>query len=262
MMIKLRESFLVKALMLLGVSVTLSLQSCSTSEEAAQAPDQPSGEELFAGIYFGFGPYAENLSIYNEQRSKIDQLTEADIADVNLRISRLTDAIKASDSEFFNKFQQDITSGKHIVIRNAIKNGAIKFYEHINVIFPEMKAVISRIDEDAKAGELTLKDGSVDYAKLEAKSDEYQSLLQNNMISAGEGERVKACSWAVACVFYAALAAHNTIAATANLAIVGAAAIYLAVTFWGPGLEEEISERSSGLTTDILINDIAVSFKN
>ena len=261
MMNKLRESFLAKTLMLLGISIALTLPSCTSTEETAANPQELNGEQLFAGIYFGFGPYAENLSIYNEQRRKTDQLTEEDKAEVSKRINQLTAAINASDPVFFDNFQQAVTSGNHLTIRGAVKEGAIKFYENMDAIFPEMKAVISQIDEDAKAGVLTDKEGKVDYSKLEAKAGEYENLLKNNMISSGSDERVMApCSWAVACVFYAAVAAHNTIAATANLAVVGAAAIYLAVTFWGPGIDEEEAGRTQSLSTDILINDIASSF--
>lgn len=260
MMTKLRESVITKLCLMLSFSAFLALQSCSPDDPAHEATAmQPTGEALFAAIFFGYGEAAEQLSIYNEQRAKLGQIPEADRKDVEQRLNKLNAAIAANNPNFFTEFKHNISSGDHLVIREGIKQGAIALYANLDSAFPEMKRVVDQVEQDVENG-VILTDGALDKQKLAQKSPQYESLLRNNMISTDDNIETAACSWAVACVFYAALAAHNTVAATANLAIVGAAAIYLAVTFWGPGLEEEAARVEGNLTADILINDIATAF--
>lgn len=108
--------------------------------------------------------------------------------------------------------------------------------------------------------------GTPYFKKLQARIPEYRAkfntrdkTINGNFISDKADslqEELAPCSWAVACVFYAALAVHNTVAITANVAV--AAAVWRWVGFWetvaGPGAVEESADV---LRMEIVVNDIA-----
>lgn len=216
------------------------------------------GKQLFKSIYFGTGEFAKN--IYQLERlSEVSKgISENEKIKFEEKIDNLIQKIDETNPLFFNNFKLNISSGNHQLIQQTIQEGAFVMQENIEIIFPELKKVIAKVKEDVNSGKLKFEknEGINDYEKklTEAfNNKEYDELLKSNMIT-GEAALVP-CTWAVACVVYFAIAAHNTVAVTAL--------IYFKVAFWGPSIDKKnnvngnIAEGSDSLNTELLINEIA-----
>ncbi|WP_123867191.1 hypothetical protein [Flavobacterium oreochromis] len=245
------------------LSVCLLMSSCSNVERvfddntttnelsSSTLMKNYSGEELFSSIFFAYGGFANNLSLYKDNSGKLDQ-SSYDFKNVKLfkeRFNSFVTEVKKSDPSYFNKFKQQILSHDFVTVQNAIKYGSIKLYENITIIMPEAKSLISSIEKDLEGSDILNEKGEIDPKKIEQK--------KNNFIETAKIESVnsEAC---LAEVLYFAVAVHNTAAITANLAIVGAVAVYLGVKFWGPKIKSAAFEESefSNLQADILVKDI------
>lgn len=174
----------------------------------------------------------------------MSQITSAPSSQKKLfesRFKKFVSKIKSKDSNYFENFRLEILSGDNIRIQDAIKVGSISIYENLDVILPEFQSLMKKIESDKLIQDMANKDGEITQKDLELLDEKYEKFLMEDNLN----EELATCSWAVACVYYAALAVHNTVAVTANLAIAGAVAVYLAVKLWGPKSIEHIDNIAS-----------------
>lgn len=191
-----------------------------------------SGEELFKSVFFAYGDFAKHISMHHDIIAKISA-APADQHDAFLaRFDHFAKAVKENNPIYFEKFKTDILSGDNATIQNAIKYGSISIYENVGILMPELQPVITKLEEDQEIDDMVAAGGEITQDELDILNEKYQRFLSDNYQM-----EPAACSWAVACVLYAALAVHNTVALTANLAVAGAIAVYLGVKWWGPKLD-------------------------
>lgn len=189
-----------------------------------------SGEELFQSIFFAYGDFSKNISMHQDIIAKIEVApTEQKQAFIK-RFNNFANNIKTKNPSYFENFKRDILSGDNTTIQNAIGTGSISIYENIGVIMPEIQPVLDKLEQDEQL-ESIVASGEISQQDFDSLNEKYQKFLSENYQMQPEG-----CSWAVACVIYAALAIHNTVALTANIAAAGAIAVYLGVKWWGPKL--------------------------
>lgn len=96
-----------------GCSTSLTDRSSAASVQFASC----SGEELYTGIFFGYGRAGGLIPTVS---SYVDQSIELSAAQ-RQRIDVVIAEIKASNPDFFNQFARDIWSGDHVVIRAALE---------------------------------------------------------------------------------------------------------------------------------------------
>jgi hypothetical protein len=234
----------------------------STTEETAKAV--VSGEDLFKSIFFGIGEFANNIPQLKSKIALNDGLTKDKKKDVEGKMDILTSEIAKNDPNFFNEFKTKILSGNHQDIKYAMEEGSHMLQKNIEIIFPEFNKVFKKVKKDINSGKLKFneKENFKTYVNTFQKAfdnGDYDKLLNENMISTNKTEESTACSWALGCVVYVALAVHNTIAVTAL--------IYFQFAFWGPSassggggrVDEEPfrSPHDAELKTEMLINEIA-----
>ncbi|MCX2585655.1 MULTISPECIES: hypothetical protein [unclassified Pedobacter] len=224
------------------------ISSCSKDKQSKDGDmSTQTGEQLFEGIYFGYGKFAKSLSIHKELIDVVEKFTpeQKKISESNFR--KLEESIKASKPNYFNDFKLSLMTRNHQVIAIAVNQGFSLINDNIRVIFPKMDRIINSIKDDIKKGKLTSANFNSEKKLSLLKNKQLavinKDLIHQNMISSeSEPEPLSldvddplvACSWAVVCVYYAALAIHNTVAITANVAV--ALSVYLKVGFWGPNI--------------------------
>lgn len=251
MMSKISSSYFAKLLLLFVGVQLLTLTGCvSEQDTSASVRSKFTGEEMFQGIFFAHGEFAAKIPSLNKFVQAARDYSEEDRQEVERMVGKLCNTIKTQDPTFFDQFERRISSKNHQEISSAIKDGSIAIYNNIELIFPGITKVIKEMEKDA-----TTKTGKFEVAKIEANYDKYAELLNNNML--GSGLEKAPCSWAVACVYYAALAAHNTIAVTANIVAAGAIFVYLGVKLWGPGIESSEGDASQ-LEHEMMVDEIAM----
>lgn len=226
--------------------------ACSTNEVTTEQPETISGKELFKSIFFATGEYALKLSSQSSQYEMFQSLSEEAQIDIATKINQLVEVIERNSPDFFADFQEAMYTSNHHIIKTAMEEGSKLVFEGLKEVMPEISAVNEQITADIESGLITT-DGVIDEGKIELRKAEYERLLNNNIISGG---REEACSLAIVCVVYFAVAAHNTVAVTALAAVAIAGALWLAVTV----PEEMIDARSiDPLEYEIMINEIANS---
>ncbi|MEJ5049614.1 hypothetical protein WH221_07225 [Chryseobacterium culicis] len=222
-----------------------------------------SGEELFEGIFFAYGDFAKNIESHKEIVEKVNA-APADQKDLfNKRFSNFVKSVKTKDADYFENFKKEILSGDNSNIQNAIKNGSIHIYENVAIILPEFQPIMDKLEQDEELQNMVAEGGEISPEDLKNLNVKYQKFLAQNY----DVEAIP-CSWAVACFYYAALAIHNTVAVTANLAVAGAVAIYLGVTWWGPKLTSPRKGKSISvmnedyLKFELFVQEIADASQN
>lgn len=189
-----------------------------------------SGEELFQSIFFAYGDFSKNISMHRDIISKIELAPAEQKQAFIKRFNNFVNNVKTKNPSYFENFKSDILSGDNTTIQTAIGYGSISIYENIAVIMPEIQPVLDKLEQD-KQLESIVASGEISQQDFDSLNEKYQQFLSENYQMQPEG-----CSWAVACVIYAALAVHNTVALTTNIAAAGAIAVYLGVKWWGPKL--------------------------
>ncbi|WPC11015.1 hypothetical protein LEQ03_01080 [Riemerella anatipestifer] len=120
---------------------------------------------------------------------------------------------------------------------------------------------MKKIESDKLVHDISSKGDMISQKDLELLGERYKSFLTEENLN----QELAPCSWAVACVYYAAIAVHNTAAITANLAIAGAVAVYLAVKLWGPKIDGKIMDEVSPeeyLKFELFIQEISNASQN
>lgn len=248
MMSKICSSRFPKLLLLLAGLQLFALTGCVSDQGTdLNLGSKFSGEEMFQGIFFAYGDFAAAIPSLSKFVEASKDYSPEDRREVEKMIGTLKNLIKEQDATFFDRFKQRVDSRNHQEISSAIKDGAIAIYHNIDAVFPGMSEVIKQMERDG-----TTKSGEFDATRIEANMDKYTQLLSNNVL--GSGLEKAPCTWAAACVFYFALAAHNTVAVTANVVAAGALFVYLGVKFWGPGIE---TNANGELEHEIMVDQIA-----
>lgn len=235
-------------------------------QSTASIPEETLEKDIFLSIMFGYGSKASSISLHAEQVQMIEGMNEEDLSELRYYLDKLYKEIRLNDYTFFQTFTQRILSHDHQEIRTAIEEATLKIYLHGESVFPGQTAMVEKIKEDIQ-NEVIITEGTVDYDKLRARMDYYKEqlnpssepsseMLDQNFISSNEQTALVPCSWAVACVFYAALAVHNTIAVTVNIAF--AAAVWRWIGLWQTvaGPKSSLAE-SDILKVEQMIDEIA-----
>lgn len=225
--------------------------SCE-SNEAVEPGRELSGEEIFKGIFFAHGDFAKSLSSQKEQLQNFESLSAEQKLEVETKLNELTEFIRKKHPSFFDDFKADLTTKDHHRIKAAIEGASEVLYEGLAATFPEIKAISEQVKADVEKG-LIITDGELDMKKLEDRKPEYEKLLSNNIIS-GNG-RANACSLAIVCVVYFAVAAHHTAAVTAAAAVVIVAALWIAYAT----SEKSTAKQDDPLSFEIMVNEIATA---
>lgn len=251
--------------MFLFVFGLLIVQSCSVNETLDQhtvtdrniefrSSNNFNGQDYFVGVFFGTNAYGSTLNFHNSVNSKFATLSAEEQQHINLKINELVEAIDTDNPDFFNQFSLEIESKDPIRIQTIIGEGSKKIYDHLELLYPGMKTELQEMQEEISNVAID-SDGNIDQEEADTIIGNYEDILSNNILSNNE-DNVQAFGFAIVWAVYAAAAVHNTIALTANVAVVGAAAIYLAVTFWGPGLSYS-GTLEDPLLIETLISEIA-----
>ncbi|UPZ14833.1 hypothetical protein [Flavobacterium humidisoli] len=230
---KVIKNYLSKITFALAVSLIVGCSPSENNQSGTEKTANYTDVELFKSIFFGVGEFAVHI---NQLKSKIDltnNLKGDKRVEVVNKLDLLVKEIKTKNPSFFPEFKQLITSGDQRKVQLGIELGSTMIKENFEVIFPELKKVFHKVKSDIYTGKLKLnKQDSfktyIETFQTAIDKGEYDSLLKKNMIT-DENETVVPCTWAVACVAYFAIAAHNTVAVTAL--------IYFKFAFYGPSID-------------------------
>lgn len=221
-----------------------------------------SGEDLFKSIFFGLGSFSENITLLEDNVRLASNLED----DVRQEMIRNTDSliseIRNGDSDFFERFRENITSRDHFLIESALQDATFQIRRNIDIFLPGLRGFIDYIENDVRNNGVVLETNQDldNYINRLQEENANNELLNQNIISSGDGEDVAAFAtivWAVAAVVYFAVAVHNTIGVTAL--------VYFKVAFWGPSLKSAAIQKYRGveqlnedqLKVEILIDQIA-----
>lgn len=207
-----------------------------------------SGEELYASVFFAYGDFARNLSIYQDDIQKYDNGGMVNEQVFNERFSDFVSAVKLKDPSYFEKFKTEIESKDHLRIQNALKDGFPLIYDNLGIMYPELADAVSGVENDPALQEIINKEGDLTEAEMSLLTSKAQAMM----------EQLSPCSPLV-CVGYFALAVHNTVGFTMNVGI------YLNYKWWGPKLDQYKKGKSvaiadgDSLMIDVFVNDIAMA---
>ncbi|MRN16321.1 hypothetical protein D1000_05715 [Riemerella anatipestifer] len=251
--------------------INLLLSSCSKEidryldlsddKEISIQKNRFSGEEIFQGIFFGYGNFAKKLPLHKDIVNQINSAPAHQKKLFEDRFKNFVSTIKSKKTNYFENFRLEILSGDNIRIQEAIKIGSINIYENLDIILPEFQSLMKKIESDKLVHDISSKGDMISQKDLELLGERYKSFLTEENLN----QELAPCSWAVACVYYAAIAVHNTAAITANLAIAGAVAVYLAVKLWGPKIDGKIMDEVSPeeyLKFELFIQEISNASQN
>jgi hypothetical protein len=240
----------------LFMSFLMLFASCSQHDDNLGVDNSISkytGKDLYKSVFFAYGDFASKIDTYNGNVSSLENLSTTQKTEFEQSVSNLMKSIELSNPNFFNDFKKAISSKNHLKIENAIKDGGEQLYNHLEVLYPNFDKVIDKVKEDYESGKI-ITDGKIDKRKLEFNSDEYLSLLNENMITS-KSNKAMACSWVLVCVAYFVLAVHNQVALTFNVA--AAATVAVAVAIKVKIKVDKIDDSEDELAFEILVNDIA-----
>lgn len=232
----------------------VSCEQYDSSIDDNLAINRSSGEELFKGVFFGFGDFAKNINIFKNQKNNINDLSDIQKLEIETDIEKLISEINKNNPAFFNSFKNNIISNNHRKIEVSLAEGSFEIMENIKVIIPEFDEIFSVVEDKIKNQKDDLKtEKDINNFIEKIQKTEYDNLLDENIIS----NEKSLCSWAIACVLYFVLAVHNQVAVASNIAV--AITIYLWVALWGPALDsyERVSSAKSTLKKEMLIEEIA-----
>lgn len=249
---------LVLALTAVGCARDINVDDVSVASEETVALQQATdGQEYFAGIFLMQGEYAGQIDMYREYLGYESQLSADEL---RLR-AQFTDQVLAgiheADATFFDRFEEAVESGNQPRIATAMREGGELLMTVLRES-PRFQTIVDQLNVDnLKTEDYINEDGSVNEDRIMAKSKELEGILANNIIAdqGGGVDALAPCSWAVACVFYAAVVAHNTVAVTANLAVA------LAVWKWVGVVDAGVAITGSTdpMHMEMLINQIAAT---
>ncbi|MFT5892626.1 MAG: SdpC family antimicrobial peptide [Dokdonia sp.] len=232
--------------------------SCSQYDDGTAIDDNSAdftGQDIFKSVFFADGDFASQISSYEDNVRSMSLLSEEQKIEFSKGMNEMITSIESTDPIFFENFKNDITSKNHLQIQNAIVEGGKKLYSELQVLYPNLQKVIEKVGEDYESGKITT-DDVIDAKKLEDNSDEYMSLLKNNMITQ-DSDDARACSFVFVCAAYFVLAIHNQVAVTFNVAVAITVAAAVAVKVTVAIDEQEEIAIENNLAFEILVDEIA-----
>jgi len=243
---------------LLMVAGCLCVFSCESQEVQPNKPQEAitpkrdlqgdTGSDLFKSVMFGTGDFAKQIPSLKASNERYEQLSYQDKRETDARINQLIQVIEKNDPEFFNLFKKRLISKDHAEVKEAIRMASLGIADNIEIILPGFTEKLKpRIEADVQNGSM-LTDNAVDQNKLKSKIDEYKNIIQTN---SGQDGAEAPCTLGIACVVYFAVAAHNTLAVTANVAV--ALSVWKYAGFWSAA---PTTDEQSQLQLEIMVNDI------
>lgn len=211
----------------------------------SRSAQEYSGEELFKSVFFGYGDFARNISSYDAIGEAIAAAPDAQHKIFNDRFEQFAASVSKDNPEFFERFKKEVLSGDNAQIKNAFLEGSDKVYNNIEIISPELKPLLDKFENDEDIKSLNERDREITQEDMEVINEKYARFLADNY-----DMEVAGCSWAVVCAAYFALAVHNTVGATVNIAAV--AAVYFKTALWGPKLDSY----KKGKSISMMDNDL------
>jgi hypothetical protein len=258
-----------KILVLFLLSIISILNSCQSEDNTLNTENQTknslnksfkkskedfSGEDLFKSIMFANGEFSSRIPSYEQFIKNQEAIPNSQKKQLESKLNQLIKSIKKDNPTFFTVFKNNIMSSDHILIQESFKLASIEIANHLEIIMPGFNKLKPLVEKDIKNGKFE-KEGKLDQKLIDSKVSEYENILQESSISSNE-EELAPCSWAVACVYYFALAVHNTAAATINIAAAINVYIWKGYKFWSA--TDELSSESK-LQFEMLVNEIAVA---
>lgn len=221
--------------------------SCEQYDETPIDKDF-SAKDVFKSVMFGTGEFALNLSIFDAQQKSVENIEIAQKEEMLKNIDLLVDAIETDNPNYFNTFKKKIKSKNYNEIQLAIKEGGKYIENNLKAIIPDYEAFYQNVKSDIankKDDFKTIEDVDNYVSSLQSSNNE---LLHKNMITSESA--LIPCTWAIACVVYFVLAAHNTVAVAAN--------VYLVFALWGPKLSKPGKiALEDNLREEMLVEEIA-----
>ena len=243
----LRISFL--SLVLLSMVL---FTSCTQKEETAEMQNAMlSGQELYKSVFFADGEFATNIKSYESSINAISSLTANQKKQFDKDVAELLSVIEKDSPDFFDNFKTAMLSKDHREIEKALMDGGEKMFMSLQVTNSNVDEVVEKIQADFASGVIST-DGKIDQEKLDGQTQEYQDLLNQNMVSAEDEVEALPCTFALTCVLAVALAIHNTVAITSALAVAITLATWLAITF------SEQPNVDTPLAFEMLVHEIAM----
>jgi hypothetical protein len=234
------------ALVLLFVSTSCQTESSFTSNE-----EKLTGQDIFKGVFFAQGEFANRLSMQSEKHQQYLQLDVEQQEQIQNQVDELVQLIETQNPEFFSEFKRKMLSRNHLLVREGLFAGAEALSSHLYAAFPEIQPVADQIKEDLRNGVIG-NGGQIDLEKFNNRKPEYEKLLTNNMIT--ESARTKVCGpWGCALAVYLAVVVHSYAAITVVAAVVIMTANYIAFSDL-PLVENRTADP---LELEMLINEIA-----
>lgn len=221
--------------------------SCQQYDETPISKDF-SAKDVFKSVMFGTGEFASNLSIFDAQQKSVENIETAQREEMLKNIELLVNAIESKNPNYFNAFKEQIKSKNHNDIQFAIKEGGQHIENNLKAIIPNYETFYQNVKSDIankKDDFKTIEDVNNYVSNLQSNNNE---LLHKNMITSESA--LSPCTWAIACVVYFVLAAHNTVAVAAN--------VYLVFALWGPNLDNPTLkvESDDTLREEMLVEEI------
>jgi len=213
------------------------------------------GKDLYKSIFFAYGDFAKNINSYSSNVDNLNKLSLNQKEDIKNDLDDLVKSIETTNPSFFEDFKIAILSKNHRLIDEAIRKGGEELHKNLKIMYPNFDIVVEKINTDYKSGKITT-NGKIDQKKMEENTDEYLDLLNENMITS-KSKMLSPCSWALACVFYFVLAAHNQVAVVFNIVIVATIAVAVAIVVKIKAVKRASNNKEDPLAFEILVNDIA-----
>ncbi|WP_282055428.1 hypothetical protein [Maribacter luteus] len=211
-----------------------------------------SGEELFYGIFFSKGEVAEmipvvrNSQTFHEVAKYIEEVEGAE--EFDKATSSIIKSIQEKNQTYFADFAQKIKSGNHLLIKDALLEGADLLYNtSVDIFLSELgKQELEELANGINISDHLNADGSVNYESL-------KEVISSNKINEAITNESKALCAVLGPVFVA----------VAYLLVVHAASVasyvYLAWVYNSYSAIEvsELSAPISEITLEQMVNDLA-----
>ncbi|QAR29870.1 hypothetical protein EQP59_00085 [Ornithobacterium rhinotracheale] len=235
-----------KAKLILSILSFIFLISCSNDD--SQANDSlilKNEKELFSEIFFGNVPNNRKAKFQTELTSFKSTLNQNQLKQLNDVENLVMDNISKIDPSFFSKFNEEITSGDHIRIRNEMEK-SVNLLEKASLNVPEIAegfALSQELISEIDLAEFKNSDGSINIEKL---NNHIEYKFDNKEVLCGP----------TFCFAFGYIAAGVSIALVVNYAV--AVSVYKYA--FGPKREKEQFSPNGHLKNEILIDKIAKSY--
>lgn len=207
-----------------------------------------SGEKLFRAVMFGIGDFSNSIVLLKDVNESYNKASIEQQQEIDNKLDILEKSIREQNPYFFDEFKELVISKKHNDVKKAIEIGAVKIADNMNLLVPNFNELKEEVEKDIENRKYITKENQIN-AKLYAEREkDYQRILSNNFISSPISQEM-GIVWGI----YFVAAVHNTVAVTANVAVVMVAWVKFAVDQMIQPMED------ATLKMDMLINDITLA---